>query len=106
MVKYLSDKKLKKFYPDLKFISHFIRNISELKLKTLFLLCRTLLYLNPANETLYILLSKHCLLASEATSHTVSTGRPDKVLPHLFGCSAGAETPTSVFIHLHSTSLN
>ena len=39
-----SNKKLKKLYPDLKFISHFIRNISDLKLKMLFLICGTLLY--------------------------------------------------------------
>ena len=38
-----SNKKLKKLYPDLKFISHFIRNISDLKLKMLFLICGTLL---------------------------------------------------------------
>ena len=39
-----SNKKLKKIYPDLKFISHFIRNISDLKLKMLFLIYGTLLY--------------------------------------------------------------
>ena len=33
-----SNKKLKKLYPDLKFISHFIRNLSDLKLKMLFLI--------------------------------------------------------------------
>ena len=32
-----SDKKLKKLYPDWKFISHFIRNTSDLKLKCCFL---------------------------------------------------------------------
>ena len=39
-----SNKKLKKLYPDLNFKSHFIRNKSDLKLKTLFLICGTLLY--------------------------------------------------------------
>ena len=38
-----SDKKLKKLYPDWKFISHFIRNTSDLKLKMLFLICGTVL---------------------------------------------------------------
>ena len=42
---FFSDKKLKRLYPDLKFISHFIRNTSDLKLKMLFLICGTLLYL-------------------------------------------------------------
>ena len=40
-----SNKKREKLYPDLKFISHFIRNTSDLKLKTLFLICGTLLYI-------------------------------------------------------------
>ena len=39
-----SNKKLKKLYPDFNFISHFIINKSDLKLKTSFLLCGTLLY--------------------------------------------------------------
>ena len=39
-----SNKKLKKLYPDLNFISHFIRNNSDLKLKTSFLKCGTILY--------------------------------------------------------------
>ena len=39
-----SNKKLKKLYPDLKFIPHFIRNTTELKLKILFLMYGTLLY--------------------------------------------------------------
>ena len=38
-----SNKKLKKLYPDLKFLYHFIRNISDLKLKMLFRICGTLL---------------------------------------------------------------
>ena len=44
-----SNKKLKKLYPDLKFISHFTRNTLDLKLKTLFLVCGTLLYVELAN---------------------------------------------------------
>ena len=40
-----SNKKLKKLYLDFNFKSHFIRNKSDLKLKTLFLICGTLLYL-------------------------------------------------------------
>ena len=39
-----SNKNLKKLYPDMKFISHFIRNTSDLKLNMLFLICGTLLY--------------------------------------------------------------
>ena len=39
-----SNKKLKKLYPDFKFISHFIRNTSDLKLEALFLICGALLY--------------------------------------------------------------
>ena len=39
-----SNKKLKKLYPDLNFVSHFTRNKSDLKLKTFFLICGTLLY--------------------------------------------------------------
>ena len=34
----------KKLYPDLKFISRLVSNTSDLKLETLFLICRTLLY--------------------------------------------------------------
>ena len=45
IVQSFSNKKLKKLYPDLKFTSHFIRNTSDLKLKTLFLICGTRLYL-------------------------------------------------------------
>ena len=40
----ISNKKLKKLYPDLNFISPLVRNKSDLKLKTLFLICGTLLY--------------------------------------------------------------
>ena len=39
-----SNKNLKKLYPDMKFISHFIRNTSDLKLNMLFLICGTLLH--------------------------------------------------------------
>ena len=39
-----SNKKLNKLYPDLNRISHFVRNKSDVKLKTLFLICGTLLY--------------------------------------------------------------
>ena len=43
MVHNYSDKKLKKLYLDWKIVSHFVRNTSDLKLKTLFLICGTLL---------------------------------------------------------------
>ena len=39
------NKKLKKLYPDMYFISHFIRNTSDLNLKMLFLICGTILML-------------------------------------------------------------
>ena len=39
-----SDNKHKKLYPYWKFISHFIRNTSDLKLKILCLICGTLLF--------------------------------------------------------------
>ena len=39
MVHKFSNKRLKELYPDLKFISHFIRNTSDLKMRTLFLIC-------------------------------------------------------------------
>ena len=38
-----SNKKLKKLLPDFNLISHFIRNKLDLKLKTSFLICGTLL---------------------------------------------------------------
>ena len=45
------NKKLKRLHPDLKFIYHFIRNISDLKLKMLFLICGTLLYFALCSAT-------------------------------------------------------
>ena len=39
----ISNKKLKKLNPDLKVISHFIKKSSNEKLKTVFLICGTLL---------------------------------------------------------------
>ena len=38
MIHDFPDKKPKKLYPDLRFISHFARNMSDLTLKTLFLI--------------------------------------------------------------------
>ena len=44
IVHHFSNKKLKILYPDFNFKSHFIRIKSDLKLKTLFLICGTLLH--------------------------------------------------------------
>ena len=44
MVPDFPNKEFKRLYSNLNFISHFIRNTSDLKLKMLFLICGTPLY--------------------------------------------------------------
>ena len=54
-----SNKKLKKkLCPDFKFISHFIRNTSDLKLKMLFLTYGTLLYSKDKDDSKILLLEQ------------------------------------------------